>query len=97
MLKINVTFNKTMDKSETQKAFTILPNINGSFNWISNKMIFSPDVSLAYNTTYKVMISKDAKDTNGFSLENDLKWSFKTIKKENIRKNHSKPLKRKTI
>jgi hypothetical protein len=79
---INITFNKNMNKEVTKNAFSIDPSIHGEFRIFGKKLIFTPDASLAYNTTYTVTISKLAKDIEGNYLLDDFKWTFTTIKKE---------------
>jgi LPXTG-motif cell wall-anchored protein len=76
---VSVTFNEPMVKNSAEDAFSISPKVKGQFKWRDNKLIFTPDEYFSYNTTYVVTISKNAKDIDGNSITNDLKWSFTTI------------------
>lgn len=75
-----ILFKQDMDKASTEKAFTLSPNVAGSFTWESNrKMVFKPAASLTKNTTYRASVSREAKVIDGSSLENDFSFSFITI------------------
>lgn len=81
---ISVEFSEAMLKKDTESSFSITPNINVSTTWNSNILIFTPTDFLYYNTTYKIIISTDAKDLLGNKLESEVKWQFKTISLMNI-------------
>jgi parallel beta-helix repeat protein len=75
---IFVEFSETMDKDSTEGAFLLTPDINGTFTWEGNLMVFTPNTPLEYNTTYKVEIGTSAKDTadNSIGAHN---WEFTTL------------------
>lgn len=86
---IMVTFSEEMNKTSVEKAFSIIPNADGSFSWEGNTMKFIPDY-LAYNTEYNVSIKSNAKDSMGSCLDgngngiaegspnDDFSWQFTT-------------------
>ena len=74
---ISVTFNVAMNKTSVQKAFSISPQVTGSFSWKDNKMVFEPDSNLS-ETTYTVNITTEAKNLAGTSFESPFSWSFTT-------------------
>ncbi|HHF53439.1 MAG TPA: DUF5123 domain-containing protein, partial [candidate division WOR-3 bacterium] len=79
---ISVTFSEAMNKTSAEGAFSISPSVSGSFSWDGNKMIFTPDSNLAYNTTYTVNISTSAEDLAGNNLESPYSWQFTTIEED---------------
>ncbi len=79
---INITFNVDMDRSSVEEAFSILPEINGTFRWMERSFSFIPDEDLGSDTEYKVMISKEAKDIWGRKIKDDIQIKFKTEKIE---------------
>ena len=81
---INVTFSKSMDKPETEIAFSISPKTTGKISWQDEKMIFTPDTILKHNTEYTVTISEDAKDIEDINIAKEFQWSFTTEKKVEI-------------
>ncbi|UCE37745.1 MAG: Ig-like domain-containing protein [Thermoplasmata archaeon] len=75
---ISLQFSERMQEDNTKKAFSIEPYVDGKFTWEYNKLVFTPDSSLSYETTYTITISTDAKDFVGNNLENEYSWSFTT-------------------
>jgi len=75
---MSVTFSGAMNKTSAENAFSISPPINGSFSWSGNTMIFIPAFNLAYNTTYNITISEEAKDLNGIPMQSKYSWEFIT-------------------
>ena len=68
---IKVTFSEAMDKASAKDAFSIDPDVAGSFSWDNNTLIFNPDSNLSYKTTYTVTISDSATDLAGNQLDGD--------------------------
>ena len=62
---ITVAFNESMDIASVESAFSISPNITGSFSWSQNTMTYIPDSSLSYGTIYNVTIGSGAMDLAG--------------------------------
>jgi len=70
--KISVTFSKPMNKSSVEKAFAMASKgiaVKGSFDWDGNKMIFTPNTDLAFNTRYLLRIAGTAMDTDNIGLD----------------------------
>jgi parallel beta-helix repeat protein len=76
---ITATFSEAMNKTSAENAFSISPSVSGSFGWDDNKMIFTPDSNLAYETTYIATISTEAEDLAGSNLESPFSWQFTTV------------------
>jgi len=89
--KIRLRFSKAMDQTSVENAFSLtavrnnLGNsinfpVSGTFSWISPEVVeFSPSSLLEYNYTYQVAISREAKDSVGNHLANDLSFIFTTV------------------
>ena len=90
---ISVTFSKPMDKASVEANFSVTKwnmKLQGLFTWDENTLIFSPTDALRYDTSYLVMITGEAKDTDGIGLDgnfdtrsdgtpyDDYYWSFRT-------------------
>jgi hypothetical protein len=77
-------FNKAMDKSTAEAAFSLKRTsdgaaVSGSFSWYgSGALIFDPDADLAPGTQYTATISTAAKDLGGNALANPVTWSYTT-------------------
>jgi parallel beta-helix repeat protein len=77
--KITITFSESMDKDSVEKAFSISPDIKGTFTWLGNVLTFTPSNPLEFETTYSIKISIFAKDLEDEALENNYIWQFTTI------------------
>ncbi len=78
---IKVKFNKPMNKSVTEAAFSIVPAINGIFTWedLGQTLVFTPSTLYTLATNYEVTISEDA--VSLFSTHLDSAYSFSFITK----------------
>jgi uncharacterized repeat protein (TIGR01451 family) len=74
--RIEITFSKPMNKTETQRAFSITPQVSGNFSWNGNTLIFTPDKPLAKGQKYIIKIEPYAKDTVGNLINPISSWSF---------------------
>ncbi len=90
---IQITFNETMDHSQTDTICTISPTVDGTFQWAGRNgetLIFTPENNLAYSTTYNVVIKGTVEDQSGNTLDgnengiqegsptDDYSWQFTT-------------------
>jgi hypothetical protein len=76
--EISISFSEPMEKSETEAAFSITPNVIGVFDWDGTKLIFIPSKPLDYETQYNVSISPRAKNLDSISTGQYHNWSFIT-------------------
>ncbi len=59
--------------------FRIQPAVKGSFRWSgTTTLIFTPDKSLPFATSYDVTIDKSAKALSGNTLDQPYQWTFST-------------------
>jgi S-layer protein (TIGR01567 family) len=75
---ISVTFSEAMNETTARNAFTITPLVIGTFNWTSNKMIFTPNSDLEHSKTYNVTIGTGAKDLADNPMAASHSWNFTT-------------------
>jgi len=81
--KIEFTFTESMMANFAQKAFSIIPEVEGTFGWNidDTKMTFNPREDLEYGESYTVGISQEALDKaggNNLELTNLNGFSFTT-------------------
>jgi hypothetical protein len=79
---IIIKFNVDMERTSTENSFSISPYVPGQLTCAFNRLIYTPSEPLAYDTVYTVSISKTAKDTNGYYLDEDFEWTFITAGEE---------------
>src|SRR4030066_920458 len=77
---IKIKFNKTMNKTVTQNAFSINPTINGYFTWedLGQTLVFTPTALYALATEYNVEISATAASLFNVPLDSTFSFSFIT-------------------
>jgi hypothetical protein len=67
-----------MNKTSVEEAFSIDPDVNGTFIWINEKkLIFEPDNKLHELTLFEITINYLAQDLIGNNLQDDFFWSFR--------------------
>lgn len=75
---INVTFNQAVDHASAESKFSISPNVNGSFSWSGNTLVFNPSSNLSYDTQYTVTIGSPVKTVNGLDSRQSYSSVFTT-------------------
>ena len=74
---IRVSFSVPMDVSDTEAAFSIIPDIPGHTCWISDSvMVFVPEEEWKWETRYSVAIAESAKSQKGLYLPDQFEISF---------------------
>ncbi|MFH1361804.1 MAG: Ig-like domain-containing protein, partial [bacterium] len=70
---IVVTFSETMDTSSAEAAFSISPDVAGSFSWNDDNtvMTFTPTTGFTSGTTYTVVVSTSARNESGNPLSEE--------------------------
>lgn len=79
---IEVVFSEPMDKVTAENALRISPSVTGNISWDGNKLIFTPDQKLPFQTTYTVRVMVTAQDLAGNPLAQEYAWTFKTRAKD---------------
>ncbi|MDE5629524.1 MAG: Ig-like domain-containing protein [Muribaculaceae bacterium] len=81
---ISFEFNTDIDVESFEKAFKIEPDVEGYFTYSDSyhKATFTPNLSLARDTHYKVTVGKEARHPDPYcqnpNLENELSFEFTT-------------------
>lgn len=82
---IHIVFSEPMDERTTIQAVSISPAPQlvypSSWHFLNNKavMVVVPARPLRYSTTYKVVVKRSARDSQGTEMEQDYAWSFTTV------------------
>lgn len=75
---ISMTFNQPIDHKSVEDRFSISPNINGSFSWSGNTLIYKFASSLSYATKYTATVSSGVIATYGINSASNITSSFTT-------------------
>jgi len=76
---IRIGFNADMNETTAEQAFSIFPEVEGSFDWpVPGELDFDPYQVLASNTLYTIGIDESARDVDGNLLKQGHSFSFTT-------------------
>jgi len=81
---IHIVFSEPMDEASTIQSVNVSPALQlvypSSWQFLNNKaiMVIVPAKPLRYSTTYKVVVSRSARDSQGVEMQQDYSWSFTT-------------------
>ena len=76
---VNLTFDQPVDQASAQAAFSISPNVGGSFSWSGNTMSFHPAGCYTYQTTYSVTLAAGIKAIYGLPSGRPYTIVFTTV------------------
>ncbi len=76
---ITITFNQPMDKESVEKAFSVIPRMEGIVSWSKNTFIFRPKEGWLRDTVYRVKLGVEARSATGLSLSRPLEFSFTSV------------------
>lgn len=76
--QILVGFDQAVDHESAQNHFQLSPNINGSFSWDGNTMIYNLSRAMAHQTTYTATVTSGIKTVYGLDSISDFSTSFTT-------------------
>src|SRR5256712_3509120 len=77
---IRITFTEGMDRASVEQAFSILPAVDGSFQWSadSRSVTFVPTRELQSGTMYTVVVDTSARDLAGNTMGQSKTFQFET-------------------
>lgn len=75
---IEITFSQITEVSEIENYFEIVPEVSGRFERHRSTVVFVPDEELLYNTVYTVKVKSGLTSADGYVLDGDLIFKFKT-------------------
>ena len=81
--KVTAAFDRAMNKSSVEAAFSLKrtsngATVSGSFSWNGNEMTFTPNAALNGTTSYTAAVGTGARDTAGTNLAAAKSWQFTT-------------------
>ena len=67
---ITINFDKPMDPSSTESAFSLAPPLTGTFTWFNSnqQMVFTPDTNFTNQTRYDITLAGTATSTESNAL-----------------------------
>lgn len=75
-----LTFDQAMDASAVEAAFTIEPEVAGSFDWPDERtLIFQPKTAFDRATQYRVIVDEAATSADGLPLREGVDMRFATV------------------
>jgi len=84
--KIQITFNQPVDRQSAEDAFSLKARgligreIKGTFEYLTDTLVFKPDEMLDFDKTYQVHIARGVKSaTGGEGMRQDYQWQFTTV------------------
>jgi hypothetical protein len=76
---ISLYFNQAMDKTSVEAAFSVQPQVAGSFAWPDEAtLVFTPDSPLSPESSLAITIATSAKASNGMAFLTPAEASFTT-------------------
>jgi hypothetical protein len=77
---IEIMFDQRMDRTSTEQAFSIVPNVSGKLFWMDQdqKLMFFPTVPFEQETMYRVGVTTSAKSVYDTNLEEEFVATFTT-------------------
>jgi len=83
---VKISFNRTMNKESVENAFSISPNISGTFSWadLDQTLVFTPEIPLDGATNYNVIVSTQAKSKWNVPIDSEYTFSFLTNSRDRL-------------
>jgi uncharacterized protein YfaS (alpha-2-macroglobulin family) len=84
--EIQITFNQPIDRQSAEEAFSLKAKgliggeIKGTFEYLTETLVFKPAEMLAFDKTYQVHIARGVKGASGGEgMRQDYQWQFTTV------------------
>jgi len=83
--EVSITFDREMELFSTQGAFSVTPNVPGTFRWSTDgkTLTFDPSSYLSTSTAYTVTLASTARGSGGSAIPFPLQYSFTTAPPDN--------------
>ncbi len=75
---ISLTFNQEVDRESAQQHFAMTPQVQGSFVWNDNTLVFQPQGPLAYSTRYHIQLAPGVRSVHGLDSTQQFSYQFTT-------------------
>jgi hypothetical protein len=79
LASVEVDFSEDVRQSTAEKAFSITPEVAGSFHWQGRKLIFTPSAKLPLSATFTVREAAGVEDDAGNRQESTAQLTFTTV------------------
>ena len=77
---IEVVFSEPVERPTAERAFTISPQVDGTFSWTGSTMSFTPHERLPLDTRFQVRVLRGVQDAAGNRMNGDSEvFSFDTV------------------
>ncbi|MFO7743009.1 MAG: Ig-like domain-containing protein, partial [Anaerolineae bacterium] len=78
--RIELVFDRAMDRSSVETALHVGPGVSGSFEWADGRTVrFKPGRHLKRDQEYVVTVDAQAKAADGESLDGAYRFDFRTV------------------
>jgi len=84
--EIQITFNQPVDRQSAEDAFSLKAKgliegeIKGTFEYLTETLVFKPAEILAFDKTYQVHVARGVKGASGGEgMRQDYQWQFTTV------------------
>lgn len=75
---LQVTFDQSVDHFSAEKAFSLLPAVDGTFSWDGNTMVFHPASPLSFDASYSISVAPGIVSIDGLNSTQTFSSSFST-------------------
>ncbi len=76
--KIRLTFNQPVQHEGISTKVSIAPALQGQWSWVKDELIFTPQRTFAFGTTYTVTVAKTLQPVQGLPAPENLALTFTT-------------------
>ena len=76
---IDIVFNEKVVPDTAKRAFSITPQVAGSFHWQGAMLVFTPSEKLPLSTEFRVHIAAGVTDLSGNAQPNTYDMTFTTV------------------
>jgi len=76
---LEVVFSEAVDRHAAQAAFTVVPQLPGSFSWSGATMVFTPADPLPLETSFSVRLRGQIRDLAGNAMGGAGPFGFRTV------------------
>lgn len=76
---VKIMFTQPMDNGSVEKAFKIEPQIEGSFSWQGNSLLFTPKEQFKVGDTFTVSIDQSARSLIQKSLNGEYRENYQIV------------------
>ena len=76
---IEVVFSEVVDHASAEAAFSMEPDVDGSFSWSGATLVFTPDERLPLDTAFVASVGASVRDAAGNQMQDGAQLAFTTV------------------